>query len=221
MSTGSHPVSRLEGFSDAVFGFALTLLVVQLEAPRTGEALRALVRGSLPFALTFAMVCYLWWEHNRFFRLTGLQDAWTAFLNSTLLFVVLFYVYPLKYLATGLLGPLIEGAGGRGLADGRFVMIVYSAGVLAIFAIFTLLYSHAWSRRSTLELSGSGEITLRFKRRAHLFSAVLALISLALAVTLPDRWVWVAGVLYALMGPFHGWNGYRAGRTQAALSASG
>ena len=47
-------VSRLEGFSDAVFGFALTLLVVNLETPRTAEGLKNLIGGSLPFALTFA-----------------------------------------------------------------------------------------------------------------------------------------------------------------------
>jgi uncharacterized membrane protein len=218
LAPGSHSASRLEGFSDAVFGFALTLLVVQLEAPRSGEALRELVRGSLPFALTFAMVCYLWWEHNRFFRLTGLQDAWTAFLNSVLLFVVLFYVYPLKYLATGLLGPMIERKA-RGLDDGRFVMIVYSAGVVAIFSVFVLLYLHAWRRRRELQLTAAELVTVRFKGRAHRISAALGLVSVALAVLLPDRWLWVAGVLYALMGPLHGWNGYRAGQAHAALAA--
>ena len=33
-----HEVTRIEGFSDAVFGFALTLLVVQLEVPKAGPA---------------------------------------------------------------------------------------------------------------------------------------------------------------------------------------
>ena len=35
MSTRAYEVSRIEGFSDAVFGFALTLLVVSLEMPET------------------------------------------------------------------------------------------------------------------------------------------------------------------------------------------
>jgi hypothetical protein len=145
VSTQRRPkeVSRIEGFSDAVFGFALTLLVVQLEVPKTSDALLDLVRGSVPFAVTFAMVCYIWWEHNKFFRRYGRQDAWTAFLNSLLLFVVLFYVYPLKFLATALLGPLV------GLSDvprgwnGRVVMLTDSFGVVSIFAIFVLLCRHA------------------------------------------------------------------------------
>lgn len=218
MSPETHSASRLEGFSDAVFGFALTLLVVQLEAPRTSEALLLLVRGSVPFAVTFAMVCYIWWEHNRFFRLTGLQDAWTAFLNSILLFVVLFYVYPLKFLATALLGRLVGLPDQAGLQNARFVMLVYSTGVGLVFGLFVLLYRHAWSQRHSLHLTPALETTLRFKARGHVISTGLALVSIATASVIPARWLWIPGVLYGLMGPLHGWNGKAAGAAHRRLA---
>ncbi len=37
----SHEISRIEGLSDAVFAFAVTLLVVSLEVPRTRKGNRA------------------------------------------------------------------------------------------------------------------------------------------------------------------------------------
>src|SRR5262245_26669949 len=143
----AHEVTRIEGFSDAVFGFALTLLVVQLEVPKTSDALLDLVRGSVPFAATFALVCYIWWEHNKFFRRYGLQDAWTAFLNSVLLFVVLFYVYPLKFLATSLLAvaQVLPKEDLPTRFEGAFVMKLYSTGVILIFGLFLLLYRQACS----------------------------------------------------------------------------
>jgi uncharacterized membrane protein len=221
MPRTAHDVSRLEGFSDAVFGFALTLLVVQLEAPRSAEELRLLVRGSFPFALTFAMVCYLWWEHNRFFRLVGLQDAWTAFLNCVLLFVVLFYVYPLKFLTTAIVGPLVGLPRGAAFDDGRFVLLVYSCGVFVIFGTFVLLYRHAARRQGELDLDPTDRVTLRFKTRAHTISTLLAVASLALSAFLPPRWTFLGGIIYALMGPLHAWNGYRARAAHEGLGRLG
>ncbi len=219
----SHEVSRLEGFSDAVFGFALTLLVVSLEVPSSFEALESQMEGFLGFALMFAMVCWIWYEHNWFFRRTGLQDPWTVFLNSVLLFVVLFYVYPMKFL-TGALMFEFFGLGGAdtprisSAGHGATLMLLYSIGVVLIFGTFLLLYRHAWRRRSEIALAPSDALTLEFGRRSHLISMSVGLLSIVLALALPSLPA-LAGMIYFLMGPLHGWNGYQAGKAQATLAA--
>lgn len=55
-------ISRIEGLSDAVFAFAVTLLVVSLEVPKTFTELTALMSGFLPFAICFAMLMQVWHE---------------------------------------------------------------------------------------------------------------------------------------------------------------
>lgn len=90
----SESVSRLEGFSDTAFGFAITLLVVSLAVPTRFEELIQQLSGLPVFAVTFAMVAAIWYAQYLFFRRYALSDAMTVFLTLLLLFVVLFYVYP-------------------------------------------------------------------------------------------------------------------------------
>ena len=90
----SHEVSRTEGLSDAVFGFAITLLVVSLEVPRTYGDLMQTMRGFGAFAISFTLLFIVWYNQYKFFRRYGLQDNTTMLLNGVLLFVVIFYVYP-------------------------------------------------------------------------------------------------------------------------------
>ena len=104
-------VSRLEGFSDAVFGFALTLLVVSLEVPASFADLRQILIGFPAFAVTFTLICWIWYEHYLLFRRYDLEDGFTVVLNCILLFIVVFYAYPLKFMVTRLISGSLMGDG--------------------------------------------------------------------------------------------------------------
>src|SRR5690242_845391 len=157
-------ISRLEGFSDAVFAFALTLLVVSLEVPRTFHELLHALYGFGGFALCFLAMSLLWFRHYLFFRRYGLEDGYTRVLNGILLFLVLFYVYPLKFLFTLLPGELSGHVPVARLPDGRMepviesrqvpeLMIIYGLGFSAVFLIFGLLYWHAYRQRLAMDLN--------------------------------------------------------------------
>ena len=219
-------VSRIEGFSDAVFGFALTLLVVSLEVPNDYRDLTVTLNGFLPFAASFAIIVWIWFEHYLFFRRFGLEDGLTIFLNAVLLFVVLFFVYPLKFVFSNVI-PLATGIGLEGATLGftrmsageaRSLMMTYSAGFATVFTVFAALHWNAWRQRETLALDAPGRFSAAAGARTHLLTVMVAAISIVLAAALPGHLVWIAGVMYAVLGPLHGVNGYLIGRARERLA---
>ena len=220
-------VSRLEGFSDAVFGFALTLLVVSLEVPRDFGGLSRTLGGFLSFAATFATIVWIWYEHYLVFRKFRLEDGLTITLNAALLFVVLFYVYPLKFVFSNLIpqvtdeGLRLVAAGFRGMTAGeaRQLLAIYSLGFVAIFGLFAALHAHARRQRAALGLDALGVHDATAGLRRHGLSVAIGLLSVLLALTLPDRWVGLSGFCYVLLGPAHATYGYRAGLARERLVA--
>ena len=202
-------VSRIEGFSDAVFGFALTLLVVSLEVPDNIDGLKQILRGFIPFAATFALMCWIWFEHYAFFRKFDAEDPLSIFLNCVLLFLVLFFVYPLKFVfalvipALTRLGPPIS----MSVQDGRLMMWVYSAGFVAMMLIFVLLYWNQYRQRTAFGLSEEQAFAARTGARTHLISVSVGLLSVVMALTVPIEWLWTAGAIYGIQGPLHWRNG--------------
>src|SRR3954447_3852450 len=127
-------VSRIEGVSHAVFGFAITFLVGSLEVPQTYHELMTVIRGFPAFAVCFALLFQVWWRHYKFFRTYDLEDARVVALTGLLLFVVLFYVYPLKFLWSVVFSQI----GGGHVADETLTVQqvpvlfeIYGAGVVA------------------------------------------------------------------------------------------
>ena len=62
-----HEIRRIEAFSDAVFAFAVTLLIVSLEVPKSFEELMVTMRGFFAFGVSFVLLMMIWYEQNIFF----------------------------------------------------------------------------------------------------------------------------------------------------------
>jgi uncharacterized membrane protein len=215
-------VSRIEGFSDAVFGFALTLLVVSLEVPDSFEGLKQIVGGFVPFAITFALVCWIWYEHYAFFRVFDAEDKVTIALNCTLLFLVLFFVYPLKFVFTNVVGMMSGGLAvfrGMSEADHRLLFYVYSAGFVAMFVLLAVLYWNQYRNREAYGLTERQVFEARAGARTHLVSVSVGVLSIVMALTVPIQWIWTAGAIYGLQGPLHWRNGVAIDRARAKAFA--
>jgi hypothetical protein len=68
-----------------------------------------------------------------------------------------------------------------------------------LFAVFALLYLHAWRMRSQLELTALESIRTRVSLLDQFAMVLIALFSTALARTVPDRYVGIAGYVYFIV----------------------
>src|ERR1700704_2955566 len=206
----SHEISRIEGLSDAVFAFAVTLLVVSLEVPKTFTELAAAMRGFGAFAISFTLLFIVWFNQYKFFRRYGLQDNITMVLNGVLLFVVLFYVYPLKFVFTLMLNLFTGGGGQLRLPNGTIermventdqvavLMIIFGAGYVAVFGVFVLLYWHAYRRRALLDLNELEVFDTREDIQESALNVGIGIVSITLALAGGGRFAGVAGMTYML-----------------------
>jgi len=217
-------ISRLEGLSDAVFAFAVTLLVVSLEVPETFDELLHVLRGFFAFAVCFAILFWVWFDHYRFFRRYGLADGYTTALTGALLFIVLFYVYPMKFLFSILFDQWFGDAPTGAIEPGQvpLLMLVYGAGFIAVQLVFILLYLRAWRLADDLELTDYERLTTRSEMQGFAINVAIGLTSIAIvAVGGPDAAFW-SGMAYMLIMPLQIVNGRIMGgriRQTSATSA--
>ncbi|HEY1264877.1 MAG TPA: TMEM175 family protein [Terriglobales bacterium] len=193
-------ITRLEAFCDVVFGFAITLLVVSLEVPHSFAELKVAMRGFLPFAVCFAQFVLIWVTHYRFSRRYGLEDGYTVFLNVVLLFLVLFYVYPLKFLFTFIIGQIVDPGNVEHLNahDATVLMQIYGVGFASVFALFVLMYHHAYALRQKLQLNAVEVLETRSTMLENLVMMLIGVLSCLVAFKDP-QW---AGLSYNLIGVF-------------------
>ncbi|WP_396637528.1 TMEM175 family protein [Maribacter sp. R77961] len=188
-----HNISRIEAFSDAVFAFAATLLVVSIGTDSTDSLIDIDFKLFTGFAISFFVLVILWFLHYNFFRRTDYMDNVIISINAVLLFVVLYYVFPLKSLINSWFQT-------QGMTPDRLAGIfeLYGIGFALIFLCLSLMYYRAYKKSKNLE----NVMSLLFYVRHFGLFVLVAVISIITAYLQIGINYGLPGILYALLGPF-------------------
>lgn len=208
---GENP-TRLENFSDAVFAFSITLLMISLEVPKTFTQILGLTDELFAFAVTIIPLFIIWHQHRTFFRRYGLDDKAILKWNTVLLFIVLIFIFPLKFLSLFLIRfvsfiffggenvflTMIEGV------QVPWLMVYYGIAAIGILFVFSRFYKHALNMKDDLRLSiYESNLTHYYKRLfthlcfVPLISIAFVLVFMSINVTIASI---VSGLLYSLTG---------------------
>jgi uncharacterized membrane protein len=200
---GHSHVSRLESFSDIVFAVALTITIVSAAEPRTFDELVVVVSGFIGFAIVFSFLVQLWYFHFIFFRRYNLEENVTLTINAVLLFVILFFTFPLKFLFTALVQlystwipglPHVQAS----IRDDQWpaLMSMYGAGFFLVYALYAVLYARAYQLRTALELDAREVWLTKYSIVIFLIVGSIGIVSIA--VTFWTKSPWLGGLTYVL-----------------------
>jgi len=113
--------TRVEAFSDGVFGIAMTLLILEIKVPHLPHeapadkwwlfgALLSLWPSFIAFVLSFGTVLIMWVNHHGLFKHAHRTDNRLLFANGLLLLLVTFVPFPTAVLAEHLNKPSANAA---------------------------------------------------------------------------------------------------------------
>ena len=216
-------MTRIETFTDAAFAFAVTLLVISVDAvPTSVEGLVSVLEDVPAFALSFLQLAIFWYAHWKWSRRYGLEDLTSVLLSLFLVFAVLVYVYPLRFMFSLFVAWLSRGALGDAtlgsFADLHTVFFVYGVGFCAMSLTIAALYHHALRRADELGLDTVERLETRAEREVTLILAAVGAASAAVAALATPSQLALPGWIYMLIPVATTVHARRLKRRRAALA---
>lgn len=222
---------RLENFSDAVFALAITLLLISTSPPSTFSQIVKFTFDLIPFMMCITLIVLIWHEHFVFYYRYGLRNNRVIFLNTLFLIIVLFYVYPLKFLTKlslftiaipfdieWLIGDLKAMMKGGNMSD---LMIIYGVGAASVFFVLVLMYRYALSKREELQLNELEIFDTQTSIRTNFLLGIIPLFSVIIVLIFYSNQFAgaFAGFAYFLYGPVMAYHGKRIDKARKIILA--
>lgn len=200
---------RLDGFFDAAFAFAVSILAIAgTEVPRDLHEMLLALNRIPAFACSFATLLVFWYRHVRWRERCRVHDTTSVLISLMLVFFALIFVYPLNMVFSAMFNSFYAGFTGKLLPDSLVIeqahdmtllYLCYGMAYACMAGCLALLYRH--SLRHMHDASREEVIEARESLYIQVGSVSVALISVIVALTVPEGGWWSAmpGCVYFLL----------------------
>ncbi|HUY79074.1 MAG TPA: TMEM175 family protein [Ktedonobacterales bacterium] len=185
----SKALGRLEAFSDGVFAIAITLLVLEIQIPRsfTSGQLMSIVDGQwssfIAYLVSFLTILVMWLNHHNIVQFIRRADRLFFVLNGLLLMMITFLNYPTA-LAAEATHSGFANLSAVAQMDQRFAAQVYTGTMVIIAALYNALWFSAIARRRLVHPKYD-QTTIRIVTIQYSFGVPLYIVAFLLALIPP------------------------------------
>ena len=184
------PKSRLEAFSDGIFAFAATLLILNIavhEGTPLGTQLLQIWPSYAAYAVSFVTIGIIWTNHHTFMHQISHVDRF--FLMATVIFLMFIAFIPFP---TRLLALHIETANAEPAA------LLYGITLIAVSVMFNVLWRYAASNNRLLKPDVDQRVVEGISR-SYLFGPTSYTVATLVALVSPQ----VSAGMYAAIAVFY------------------
>jgi uncharacterized membrane protein len=207
ISYRGETASRLDNLTDAVFGIAITLLIFNLTNPNSFQDLLTFTKTLPAFLISISFIVMVWNEHLEFSEIYTLNDTILTILNTLFIALVIFYVYPLRFLTLFLTNFFFNTEIAVNIQGDQvpYLMVYYGFVAFALYFVLYLYYHRALKLKIELNLNAFEEFYTKSQKKRLLIMFSVPLLSIFLTLLINEfSFIWasiIGGITYCIYTP--------------------